>query len=184
MKRILLFKFLIALTALFHSSNGQPCPCYVDDSILQCNITSSSSTVNKNPCNLSGYNSINIVYSGNVVLSLTTSSSVQTIAVKPLDGSDSHVLQISNINTNAALINIQINLSSNQASTILIPATSSIIAPGSTLIINVIQSIVDPSNFQVFDTSSSPQMNFASYELIFNTTSAFSGVRKSYLISI
>jgi hypothetical protein len=134
--------------------------------------------VNTNGCNSNNYNSIDIFYTGNVVLNLTAPST-QLIVIKPSGGSGNNVLQISSINTNATLIYIQLTLSSNQASTILIPASSSINAPNANLSINVMQTIADASTFQVFDTSSSPtQTNFVNYILVFNTTSTSSGVRK------
>jgi hypothetical protein len=111
-----------------------------------------------------------------------TSASTQSIVIQPYDGSASNVLQISSLNTNAANITLQIILSPGQATTTLIPALSSINAPGN-LVINVVQMIPDAGAFKVFDTSSTPPTttDFASYMLTFNTTSGSAGVRKFYV---
>jgi len=134
-----------------------------------------SAIVNTGPCN--SYNSINIIYSGNVVLNLV-SSSTKSIAIMPTDGTAGNTLQISSINSNASRIGIQIYLSSNQVLLPLFTPSSSIIAPNSILSINVIQNITDANNFQVFAYPSSTTMNFANYEIIFDTTNTNSGVRK------
>jgi len=133
--------------------------------------------VNTNLCNSNEYNSINIIYSGNVVLNLITSS-IKPIFINPVTQSDSNTLQISAINTNANYIEIQIYLSLNQVLLPLFTTPSSIIAPTSTLSINVLQNIIDAMDFKVFEYSTLTVMNFANYELIFNTTVANSGVRK------
>jgi hypothetical protein len=96
----------------------------------------------------------------------------------PTDGTAGNTLQISKINSNTNHIEIRIYLSSNQVSLPLFTPSSSIIAPNSILSINVIQNILDAINFQVFAYSNSTIMNFSNYELIFNTTSTNSGVRK------
>jgi hypothetical protein len=184
MQRTLLFKLIITLVISFFSSNGQPCPCSINNNVVQCNVTSSSSTVNIGTCYYSnGYSSINIIYSGNVTLSLT-SSSTNPIVVKPIDGSGNNILQISYINTQASLIEIQIYLSSNQVLSPLFTPSSSIIASTSTLSINVIQNITDASNFKIFDIPSSTSMNFANYKVIFDTSNTNSGVRKLYQLII
>jgi hypothetical protein len=177
MKRTLLFKLIITLGIFTFSSDSQSCPwSYVGDTLL-CNVTNGRSTVNTNSCDSNLYNSINIIYIGNVILSLT-SSAAKPISIETPDGSGSSTLQISSINTNANRIEIQIYLSSNQVSSPLFTASSSIIAPSSTLSIYVIQNIPDASSFQIFHTSMPGTMNFANYEVIFDTINTNSGVRK------
>jgi len=175
MKGTLFFKLLIILFISIFSSEGATCPCYNVNYILQCQVTNISPAVDTGSCN--SYNSINIIYSGNVVLNLV-SSSTAPILIMPTDGTAGNTLQISNINSNTNHIEIRIYLSSNQVLLPLFTPSSSIIAPNSILSINVIQNIPDAINFQVFAYSSSTTMNFTSYELIFNTTSTNSGVRK------
>jgi hypothetical protein len=177
MKGTLFFKLLIILIISIFSSEGATCPCYNVNYILQCQVTNISLAVDTGSCNSSVYNSINIIYSGNVVLNLV-SLSTAPILIMPTDGTAGNTLQISKINSNTNHIEIRIYLSSNQVSLPLFTPSSSIIAPNSILSINVIQNIPDAINFQVFAYSNSTIMNFSNYELIFNTTSTNSGVRK------
>jgi hypothetical protein len=96
----------------------------------------------------------------------------------PTDGTAGNTLQISSINSNASRIGIQIYLSSSQVALPLFTPSSSIIAPNSILSINVIQNITNANNFQIFAYPSLTTMNFANYEIIFDTTNTNSGVRK------
>jgi hypothetical protein len=107
-----------------------------------------------------------------------TAPSIQPIVIAPVDGSSSNVLQISAINTNANRIQIQMSLSSNQVLRPLFLTSSSIIAPTSTLSINIMQTIPDAMDFEVVGYVSSSTASLANYEIIFNTTNTNSGVRK------
>jgi hypothetical protein len=104
-----------------------------------------------------------------------TAPSIQPIVIAPVDGSSSNVLQISAINTNANRIQIQMSLSSNQVLRPLFLTSSSIIAPTSTLSINIMQTIPDAMDFEVFGYLSSSTVSLANYEVIFNTTNTNSG---------
>jgi hypothetical protein len=132
--------------------------------------------VNTGACSTSNYNSITIIYSGNVVLTLS-SSSAKPIVIQPLDGSDSHTLQISNINTQATCIDINIRLSSNQEQLPLFTTAYNVVPSTSILNINVIQSIPNTNNFIIFPTTIAPSISVANYSVNFDNGSN-SGVRK------
>jgi hypothetical protein len=176
MQRILFFKLIITLAIFIVSANGQTCSCTVNGGILQCSVTSTSSAVDTSVCNPSNYNSISITYSGNVTLSVT-SPSTNPIVIGPYDNSDNHTLQISNLNTNADLIKIQIRLSPNQNGLPLFNTQNYVIPSTSALSISVTQSIPDASNLQIFDNSVLSIMNLAKYTVTFDNGSN-AGVRK------
>jgi len=178
MQRTLLFKLIITSVLISFSTNNPTSSCIPNNNILQCSVTGTF-TVDSNLAGLNGINSINITYTGSVVLSINISS-INSITIQPLDGNENDTLQISSINTGATLIGIQIQLSSNQVSFPLFTTSSYVMAPASTLSIYVTQTIPDASNFKIFDTSTVSTMTVANYEVIFNTNVTNSGVRKYY----
>ncbi len=179
MQRTLLFKLIITSVLISFSTNNPTSSCIPNNNILQCSVTGTF-TVDSNLAGLNGINSINITYTGSVVLSINISS-INSITIQPLDGNENDTLQISSINTAAAtLIGIQIQLSSNQVLFPLFTTSSYVMAPASTLSIYVTQTIPDASNFKIFDTSSVSTMTVANYEVIFNTNVTNSGVRNYY----
>jgi hypothetical protein len=178
MQRTLLFKLIITSALISFSTNNPTSLCIPNYNILQCSVTGNF-TVDSNLGNLNGLNSINITYTGSVVLSINISS-INSITIQPFDGNENDTLQISSINTTATLIGIQIQLSSNQVSFPLFTTSSYVMAPASTLSIYVIQTIPDASNFKIFDTSTVSTMTVTNYEVIFDTNVTNSGVRKYY----
>jgi len=178
MQRTLLFKLIITSALITFSTNNPTSSCIPNNNILQCSVTGNF-TVDNNLGNLNGINSINITYTGSVVLSINISS-INSITIQPLDGNENDTLQISSINTGATLIGIQIQLSSNQVSFPLFTTSSYVMAPASTLSIYVIQTIPDASSFKIFDTSTVSTMTVANYQVIFDTNVNNSGVRKYY----
>lgn len=176
MNRTLFFKLITIFLALISLSTGEPCPCNMIGTILQCNVIDTSLPINADSCNMTGYDSINITYSGNVTLNFTTSSA-KPILIRPVDGNDGHQLQISAISTSASLINIQFFLTTTQASVTLFTPSCSIIAATSTLSINVVQAVTDAIGFKIFDIPSATKMIISNYELSFDTTIVNSGVR-------
>ncbi|CAF1196165.1 unnamed protein product [Rotaria sordida] len=175
MQRTLLLKSVFTLVILILSSNCQAPMCNINNDILICSVKNTSSLVDTSFNSSNGYSSVKIRYNGNVQLNLIAPS-MKPIIIEPSDESDSHTLQISTINTAASRIDIQIRLSSNQVLLPLFTATCNITAPRSTLRISVIQSIMDPKDFKIFDdTSTSLTMNFANYELIFTRSDTYRG---------
>ncbi|CAF2521064.1 unnamed protein product [Rotaria sp. Silwood2] len=169
MQRTLSFIFVFSLTILILSSNCQTSICNINNNVLICIATNTTSLVDTTFNSSNGYSSIKIQYYGNVKLNLIAPL-IKPIAIEPTDESDSHTLQILTINTNASRIDVRFVLSSNQALP-LFTTTSSVIAPQSTLGISVKQNIMNSNDFKIFDDpSSSLIMNFANYELIFERT--------------
>jgi hypothetical protein len=177
MHRLVFFQLEIIFGIFIFSSNGQSCPYNINGGVLQYDAINASSIINTNLCNSNAYSSISIIYTGTVLLNITAPS-IQPIVIAPVDGSSSNVLQISAINTNANRIQIQMSLSSNQVLRPLFLTSSSIIAPTSTLSINIMQTIPDAMDFEVVGYVSSSTVSLANYEIIFNTTNTNSGVRK------
>ncbi|CAF0715956.1 unnamed protein product [Adineta steineri] len=173
MQRVLLFKLIIILVILTFSPNVQGSSCTPNGVTLQCSLTGPS-TINTNSIP-TGINSLNITYSGSTSLSIMAPSTVTLIQMNPVDTNDNHTLQISNINTGTARIEINIRLSINQVSLTLFTPTCSILASNSTIRIHVIQTISDAANFKIFDSSNTGTMNFGTYEVIFDQNNSNSG---------
>lgn len=176
MKRSLLFRQTFVLLILFVLCKADPPTCSISSDV-QCNVTSSSSTLDLSSLQVTANIPISIKYSGEVILDLT-SNLLNPIIIEPIDAND-HTLQISKITTNASSIKIKIRLTNSQIAKTLFTNPSSIIAVNAIVIVDAVQNTPDASNFKIFDRSSTTTtMTFGKFELTVNATSSNVGVRK------
>lgn len=170
MKRSLLFRQTFLLLILFVLCKADPPTCSNSPDV-QCNVTSSSSTLDLSSLQVTANIPISIKYSGEVILDLT-SNLLNPIVIEPIDTND-HTLQISKITTNASNIKIKIRLTNSQIAKTLFTNPSSIIAVNAIVIVDAVQNTPDASNFKIFDRSSTTTtMNFGKFELTVNATSS------------
>ncbi|CAF1126452.1 unnamed protein product [Adineta ricciae] len=168
MKSVILLIVLIFFLKPIRGSS-----CYKQGNNLQCNVTSSC-TVDTSSIDVTGIAWIEIVYSNTTFLDIKTSS-VDLLRIRPVDGSDGHILRIVSIDTTAARVEIMINLSLNQTALPLFFAANPMLTATSTLSIYVKQMYQDTASFEIFACSNLPTVTLSKYELVFDNSTSLSG---------
>ena len=137
------------------------------------------SIVDTNAMNLTGYDLIDVTYSGYVPLDLIAWS-IGRIVIKPASESDNHTLQILTMTTNASMIEIEIQTSASEELFPLFTNESIITAPQSTIQITIKQGMNDSKDLKLYDDIDSTMINFKHFELIVHNNDTNPGVRKIF----
>lgn len=176
MNRILLFEFFLLCFIRFHSTDGQSCPCTRNGAILQCSANGNTLVIDTSPCDRTGISSIYVTYNGTTVLDMVAPQTIP-IMVDRIADSDSNILQIRSIRTNASRIDVRIYLGTFQIPQNLFTYDCMINAPSSTLSTVATLTNRDPSRFEAFDDSYLGNFKLANYEFILNGAGPSDAVR-------